>query len=195
MRLCDEQESRLCSSWETWCCCEVMLQVPSEAPQCSRCQTLAMPLREQHSFLCASWGGSEVVLQVPREASHCGECLEQQVPLRELHSLLWSSWRTSCGCEVVLQVPSEACQCSGCQTPHKKCLCGSSRPSFGLPGDIKARWCARCPDKPPDAVDVTNKKYAQLREQRSLLWASWGEPGCREVVLKVPGEASQRSEC
>jgi hypothetical protein len=40
------------------------------------------------------------------------------------------------------------------------CACGKARPSFGKKGDAAkdARWCARCPTKPADAVDVVSKR-------------------------------------
>ena len=51
---------------------------------------------------------------------------------------------------------------SGATRKPKICLCGVSRPSFGPPGSShgirSAIWCSKCPTKPLDAVNVTNKR-------------------------------------
>ncbi|ABU43899.1 hypothetical protein AR158_C354R [Paramecium bursaria Chlorella virus AR158] len=39
----------------------------------------------------------------------------------------------------------------------KKCVCGKTRPYFGLSGG-KPIWCSKCPEKPKDAINVVNKK-------------------------------------
>jgi hypothetical protein len=44
--------------------------------------------------------------------------------------------------------------------PGKNCACGHHRPSFGLRGSPcrEALWCATCPTKPPEAVNVKNRR-------------------------------------
>ncbi len=41
---------------------------------------------------------------------------------------------------------------------HKMCSCGKAQPSLGLKGQKKPIWCARCPDKPPDAIDIKTRR-------------------------------------
>ena len=67
-----EQRAFLWASGGASGCCEVVLQVPREACECSGHREQEVPLREEPSLLWASGGAShssEVVLQVPREAS------------------------------------------------------------------------------------------------------------------------------
>jgi hypothetical protein len=41
----------------------------------------------------------------------------------------------------------------------KGCECGKvQNPIFNVPNEKKGRWCKNCPDKPPNAIDVVNKK-------------------------------------
>mmetsp|Transcript_4950 Transcript_4950/g.9000 ORF Transcript_4950/g.9000 Transcript_4950/m.9000 type:complete len:236 (+) Transcript_4950:241-948(+) len=56
----------------------------------------------------------------------------------------------------------------------KRCQCGRSQPSLGLPGEraTEARWCALCPSKPKGAVNVRCKR---CECGRSL--PSFGLPG------------------
>jgi hypothetical protein len=63
------------------------------------------------------------------------------------------------------------------------CKCGK-RPHFGLPGDTKRIWCGTCPDKPNEAVDVTNKKCMCGKARPSF--ALLGEPPlwCSECKLQ-----------
>jgi hypothetical protein len=53
---------------------------------------------------------------------------------------------------------------------RKRCACGKAQPSFGPQGGAPkdARWCARCPEKPEDAVDVVSKRCACGRTQPCL---------------------------
>ncbi len=36
----------------------------------------------------------------------------------------------------------------------RRCECGQARPSFNMPLKKKARWCAKCPNKDVNAVNV-----------------------------------------
>ena len=81
------------------------------------------------------------------------------MPLREQHhSLLWFSRGAKVCSEVVLQVPREASHAVNIKS--KRCLCGSTTPHFGLPGEPPgaARWCSKCPAKPPNAVDIKSRR-------------------------------------
>mmetsp|Transcript_14106 Transcript_14106/g.36207 ORF Transcript_14106/g.36207 Transcript_14106/m.36207 type:complete len:402 (-) Transcript_14106:226-1431(-) len=52
----------------------------------------------------------------------------------------------------------------------RKCVCGRSQPSFGLLGpDGKVpKWCAMCPERPSEAVDVVSKRCLCGRSKPSL---------------------------
>jgi hypothetical protein len=86
---------------------------------------------------------------------------------------------------------------------HKKCECGKSSPSFGLPGKGRnmAHWCANFPTKPDAAVDIRNKKCECVISGASLRLtgdtrntASW----CARCPIKpdtVANLGSRRCEC
>ena len=61
---------------------------------------------------------------------------------------------------------------------QRRCECGSRKPSFGLShgagGDRIARWCALCPSKPADAINVV--KHCKC----GLSVPSLGLPGDKE---------------
>uniref|UniRef100_A0A061R214 Uncharacterized protein n=1 Tax=Tetraselmis sp. GSL018 TaxID=582737 RepID=A0A061R214_9CHLO len=60
------------------------------------------------------------------------------------------------------------------------CECGRSQPSFGLSGESRraARWCAKCPTRPSEAVDVINKRCVC---------------GSRRPSFGLPGEQSRQA--
>ena len=61
------------------------------------------------------------------------------------------------------------------RTIQRRCECGSRKPSFGLSlGDRYARWCALCPGKPADAINVV--KHCKC----GLSVPSLGLPGDKE---------------
>ena len=77
---------------------------------------------------------------------------------------------------------------------RRKCQCQKSAPSFGLAGDATARWCASCPEKLGNAVDLTNRKCVCGKSQPSLglevgkpLWCAkcpQKDANARNVVTK-----------
>ena len=88
--------------------------------------------------------------------------------------------------------PGSPMQCSNINAVNikdRRCLCGMSMsPSFGLPGEPKsaARWCSKCPEKPPSAVDIKSRRCLLREQHHTLLWASWGAKVCSKMVLQVP---------
>jgi hypothetical protein len=59
--------------------------------------------------------------------------------------------------------------CTKCRPANvvlKKCECGTSCPSFGLPSDRVARYCSWC--RPSDAIDVMQKRCVCGRAQPSF---------------------------
>ena len=37
------------------------------------------------------------------------------------------------------------------------CECGNAYPSFSLPNEDNRKWCAKCPNKPKEAIDKIKK--------------------------------------
>ncbi len=43
-------------------------------------------------------------------------------------------------------------------THNSRCECGKAQPQLGKPGDKRPRWCAQCPTKASDAVNLTSRR-------------------------------------
>jgi len=58
----------------------------------------------------------------------------------------------------------------GAAASRRACECGRTKPSLGLAreGRAGARWCSRCPGRPPEAVDVIHRRCACGRSLPSL---------------------------
>lgn len=141
-------------------------------PPCATPSTRAPPPRKRKVVLspegtrvCAC-GAGEPVFAVsyaqanrPRWCAACPELPEGAVDVTER--------RAKCECgrgrrlmALPGEPPSAARWCGRCPAKPvdavlvvaaRLCECGTSNPSFGLPGTNDHRWCAQCPGKPAEA--------------------------------------------
>jgi hypothetical protein len=56
------------------------------------------------------------------------------------------------------------------------CMCGSARPVFALEHDLVAQYCANCPTKPDDAVDIVSRRCKCMRTQPRYAMADDARP-------------------
>jgi hypothetical protein len=72
------------------------------------------------------------------------------------------------------------------------CKCLKSQPSYGLPNTKTKIWCKKCPDRPPNAIDLSKKKC--VCQKRT---ASYHEPNGKNLWCAVcptkPATAIQRN--
>eukprot|EP00873_Tetraselmis_striata_P011637 jgi/Tetstr1/431901/TSEL_021390.t1 len=75
----------------------------------------------------------------------------------------WTSRQIILSRPLVRQLPEKAFECGrpyAVNTVSKKCVCGLSAPSMGLPEwpAREAKWCKHCPSRPDYAVNIVKRK-------------------------------------
>eukprot|EP00191_Tetraselmis_sp_GSL018_P013648 CAMPEP_0177588914 /NCGR_PEP_ID=MMETSP0419_2-20121207/6500_1 /TAXON_ID=582737 /ORGANISM="Tetraselmis sp., Strain GSL018" /LENGTH=626 /DNA_ID=CAMNT_0019079185 /DNA_START=700 /DNA_END=2581 /DNA_ORIENTATION=- len=73
--------------------------------------------------------------------------------------------------------------------PSMRCECGRTRPSYGFEkeGRRSARWCSKCPSKPPEAVNVVLRRCECGRSQ-----PTYGMPGNPRRLARWCAKCPQR---
>ena len=122
-----------------------------------------------------------------------------QLPAEGRGGLSAKDWRTASP-NLLLQMKRRCLVLKGreAKLKNKICLCGSSSPSFGLPGEpwAAARWCSKCPQKPPNALDIVNRRC--LCGSSSPSFGLSGEPAaaarwCSKCPQKPPNAVDIKS--
>jgi hypothetical protein len=81
----------------------------------------------------------------------------------------------------------------------RRCECGAKRPVFGLVKGEPARWCAKCPKRPADAVDVKNER-CECGAKQPTFGLVKGDPArwcksCPERPADAIDVKNERCEC
>ncbi len=83
--------------------------------------------------------------------------------------------------------------------PRKKCECGTSIPSYNITGQKRGKWCGRCPNKPPNAINVVSRRCECGISQPSLNIAGQKQgKWCSHCPDKPPNAidvVSRKCEC
>lgn len=82
---------------------------------------------------------------------------------------------------------------------YRLCVCGSSEASFNLPDQKPAIWCALCPQRPYNAINVKNKRCScgkacpsfNLPGEKTAIWCSQ----CPEKAKNAVDVCSLMCEC
>ncbi len=84
--------------------------------------------------------------------------------------------KCKCGIRCVFGLPGESAQwCKTCKPPEaidvksKKCPCGK-QPNFNLPGEKSGKWCAYCPTKPTEAINIFPSKRCECGNTQTPLF-------------------------
>lgn len=82
------------------------------------------------------------------------------------------------------------------QKRRKVCECGAAQPSFGFEdkGLRGARWCAKCPSKPSDAVNV-RKKMCECRLSAASIAPAGGTYKDARWCSRCPSKPSGLTRC